>query len=132
MSGNVTALLVAIAGVLGTLRSPILTQRLNLRAKQQKIDALKEQRIEERVEERRRTAFKESRDCCIALNTAARSFRQSLKNCLFEGYDEDRTELEQARRVFTGRTVRLRSSCRTPSLKRQGLCTTLLPKLTVG
>ena len=40
MSVNLTALLVAVAGVLGTLTSPILTQRLTLRAKQQEIDAL--------------------------------------------------------------------------------------------
>lgn len=103
MSINLTALLVAVAGVLGTLTSPILTQRLTLRAKQQEIDALKQQRLEERTEERRRTAFKEGRDCCIALNTTARGFRQALKNCLFEGYDVDRTELEQARRLFTSR-----------------------------
>jgi hypothetical protein len=64
---------------------------------------LKQQRTEERVGERRRTAFKDGRDGCIALNTAARGFRQALKNCLFEGYDEDRTELEQARRLFTSR-----------------------------
>lgn len=103
MNVNVTALLVAVAGVLGTLTSPILTQRLTLRAKQQEIDASKQQRLEERIEERRRTAFRESRDCCIALNTAARGFRQSVKNCLFEGYDEDRAGLEQARRSFTAR-----------------------------
>jgi hypothetical protein len=36
MSVNVTALLVAVAGVLGTLTSPMLTQRFTLRAKQQK------------------------------------------------------------------------------------------------
>ena len=103
MSVNLTALLVAVAGVLGTLTSPILIQRLTLRAKQQEIDALKQQRSEERAEEQRRMAFKEGRDCCIALNTAARGFRQALKNCLFEGYDTDRTELEQARRLFTSR-----------------------------
>ena len=103
MSINVTALLVAVAGVLGTLTSPILTQRLTLRAKQQEIDALKQQRLEERAEERWRTLFKDRRECCIALNTAARGFRQALKNCLFEGYDEDRAELEQARRLFTSR-----------------------------
>ena len=71
MSVNLTALLVAVAGVLGTLTSPILIQRLTLRAKQQEIDALKQQRSEERAEEQRRMAFKEGRDCCIALNTAA-------------------------------------------------------------
>ena len=103
MSSNVTALLVAVAGVLGTLTSPILTQRFTLRTKQQEIDALKQQRSEERAEEQRRAAFKEGRDSCIALNTTARGFRQALKNCLFEGYDLERTELEQARRLFTGR-----------------------------
>lgn len=96
-------LLVAVAGVLGTLTSPILTQRLTLRAKQQEIDAMQQQRFEERAEERCRTAFKDRRECCIAPNTAARGFRQALKNCLFEDYDEDRTELEQARRLFTSR-----------------------------
>ena len=64
---------------------------------------MKQQRFEERTEERWRTTLKDRRECCIALNTAARGFRQALKNCLFEGYDEERTELEQARRLFTSR-----------------------------
>jgi hypothetical protein len=101
MSANVTALLVAIAGVLGTLIAPVLTQRLSFRARQQEIEAQRQQRAEERVEEQRHTAFNDRRACCIALNTAARGFRRAIKNCLFDGLDKMGAELEQARQVFT-------------------------------
>jgi hypothetical protein len=107
MSGSVTALLVAVVGVLGTLAATVLTQRYSMRAKQQEIEAqLKQaevqfkQRSAELTEERWRAALKDRRDCYIALNTAARAFRRAIKNCLFEGLDKMGAELEQARQTF--------------------------------
>ena len=102
MSTQVLALVVAIAGVLGTLASALLSQTLSLRAKRLEIDEQRQQRLEQRDEERRRTEFKDRRDSCIALNMAARSFRVALKNCLFEGADRG-AELEVARQEFTSR-----------------------------
>ena len=108
MSGSVTALLVAIVGVLGTLAATVLAQRYSMGAKQQEIEAqLKQaemqlkQRSAELAEERWRAALKDRRDCCIALYAAARGFRRAIKNCLFEGLDKLCAELEQARQVFT-------------------------------
>ena len=43
-------------------------------------EAQRQQRLDERDEERRRTAFKDRRDICIALNTSARDFSQALRN----------------------------------------------------
>jgi hypothetical protein len=43
------------------------------------------------------------RDSCVAVNMAARRFRQALKNCLFDGMNEKADELEQARQDFTSR-----------------------------
>ncbi len=107
MNASLTALLVAIVGVLGTLTATVLTQRYSMRAKQQEIEAqLRQaemqlrQRSAELAEERWRVALKDRRDCCIALNTAARSFRRAIKNCLFEGLDKTGADLEQARQVF--------------------------------
>ena len=103
MSTAVLALVVAIVGVLGTLASALLTQALSLRAKRLEIDAQRQQRLEDRHEERRRTGFTDRRDSCIALNMEGRRFRQALKNCLFEGVDKRGAELEEARQAFTRR-----------------------------
>jgi Flp pilus assembly protein TadB len=103
MSTEVLALVVAIVGVLGTLASALLTQTLSLRSKRLEIDEQRQLRIEERDEEQKRTEFKDRRDSCIALNMAARNFRQALKNCLFEGVDKRGVELEEARQAFTSR-----------------------------
>jgi hypothetical protein len=103
MSAEILALIVAIVGVTGTLASALLTQALSLRAKRLEINEHRQQRLEERDEERWRTQFKDRRDSCIALNTAARRLFRALKNCLFEGVDERGGELEQARHEFTSR-----------------------------
>lgn len=103
MSTEVLALVIAIVGVLGTLASALLTQTLSIRSKRLELGEQHRQRTEEREEERRRTEFKDRRDSCIALNMAARHFRQALKNCLFEGVDKRGVELEEARQAFTSR-----------------------------
>jgi DNA repair exonuclease SbcCD ATPase subunit len=97
---DITTLLVAAAGVAGTLTSPVLSQRLSMRAKQQELDHLHQQRQEEREAEKQLVAFVERREAYTALNTTARSYRQALKNYVYERTDESRTELERAREVF--------------------------------
>jgi hypothetical protein len=103
MTTEALTLLIAIVGVLGTLASAVLTQTLSLRAKRVELAEQRQQRLEERDEERRRADFKDVRDSCIALNSEARRFRQTLKNCLFEGADKRGAELEEARLAFTSR-----------------------------
>lgn len=97
MSANVTTLLAAILAVVGTLTSPALTQRYANRARLQEIEAARQQRLEDREEERRRTSFLDRRQNYTSLHTAAWEFRRTLKNCLF---DDDSDELESARQAF--------------------------------
>jgi hypothetical protein len=103
MSADIIALIVAIVGVAGTLASALLTQLLSARAKHAELDDLRQQRLEERAEERRRVEYRDRRDSCAAVNMTARRFRQALKNFLFEGTHEKAHELEQARQEFTSR-----------------------------
>jgi hypothetical protein len=98
LSANVTTLLAAIVAVVGTLTSPVLTQRYANRARSQEIEAARQQRLEDRKEERRRTSFLDRRQNYTALHTAAWEFRRALKNCLFDDADPD--ELEHARQAF--------------------------------
>jgi hypothetical protein len=97
---DITTLLVAAVAVAGTLTSSIVTQRLSMRAKQQELDHGREQRLEEREDEQQRAAFVERREAYVALNTTARSFRQAMKNHVYEHTEESRAELERAREAF--------------------------------
>ncbi|MCW2892611.1 MAG: hypothetical protein QOG28_6774 [Trebonia sp.] len=103
MSGNVLALIVAIVGVVGTLASALLTQLFSLRLKRVELDERQQRRAGEQAEERHRAEHMDRRDSCVAVNMAARRFRQALKNCLFDGMNEKADELEQARQDFTSR-----------------------------
>ena len=95
MNGNVTALVVAVVGVAGTLFAALLTQRSYANAKQLE---LKEQH-EQREDEKRRANVKERRECYIALNSAARVYRRAMKDTLYR-HDTPSTDLEGARREF--------------------------------
>jgi hypothetical protein len=98
LSASVTTLLATIVAVVGTLTSPVLTQRYANRARSQEIEAAKQQRLEDREEERRRTSLLDRRQNYSALHTAAWEFRLALKNCLYGDNDSD--ELERARQAF--------------------------------
>lgn len=98
LSASVTTLLAAIAAVVGTLTSPVLTQRYANRARLQEIEAASQQRLEDREEERRRTSLLDRRQNYTALHTSAWEFRRALKNCIFDEDDSD--ELERVRQGF--------------------------------
>lgn len=98
MSANVTTLLTAIVAVVGTLTSPVFTQRYAGRARLQEIEAARQQRLEDREVERRRASLLDRRQNYTALHTSAWDFRRALKNCLFD--DDDSDELERARQAF--------------------------------
>jgi type II secretory pathway pseudopilin PulG len=87
LGANVTTLVVAIVGIVGTLASPLIAQRY-----------ARQQRLEDREETRRMTSLLDRRQNYTALHTAAWDFRRALKNCLFDGGDLD--ELESARQAF--------------------------------
>jgi hypothetical protein len=105
MSANLTTVLVAILGVIGTLSSPLLGQRIAARAKQQEFDLQRQQRLEERADAQQREAFEERRTMYARLNTAARRYTQQLRNYLrMLQYDvltaEERDRLEKARQGY--------------------------------
>jgi len=95
MNSNVTALVVAVVGVAGTLFAALLTQLSYTRAKRLE---LKDQR-DQREEERQQANVRERREAYIALNAAARIYRRSMKNLLYQEA-ESPVELERARREF--------------------------------
>jgi hypothetical protein len=96
MSSDVTTLVVALVGVTGTLAATVLAQHMARRARQQEIDAQREQR----QEEREATAQRDLRAAYVALNAAVRAFRWTMLYHLREGTDQTRAELEQARQAF--------------------------------
>jgi hypothetical protein len=100
LSGNVTALLVAVVGVIGTLLAPVLAQRLFRKNRQLELDYEHRQRLEDREIEVERSGLQYRRDVYIRFNASARSFRQALKNRTFENTEERRAELELAREDF--------------------------------
>ncbi len=115
MSADVATLLAAIVAVVGTLTSPVLTQHYAIRARQQELEAAKEQRLEERLEARQITSLLDRRQNYTALHTAAWEFRRALKNRLFEDSDPD--ELESARQVFLASYRNSQMICTDPVLE---------------
>ncbi|MBG0851833.1 hypothetical protein I2W78_08240 [Streptomyces spinoverrucosus] len=87
--GDATAALVAVAGVVGTLLSALLTQRAADRGRR------REQERAEQVWERRSEA-QELRSCYVALNTSARQYLAALTDQLHAlGRDEDARSVRQ-------------------------------------
>jgi hypothetical protein len=103
MNANVTALVVAIVGVAGTLLSAFLGQRYSMLGRQLELRHQREERHEERDERDKRANLTDRRDSYISLNSAARAFRQSLKNYLFAANEDTAMELERTRRDFLHR-----------------------------
>ncbi|MER5205250.1 hypothetical protein [Streptomyces sp. NPDC002825] len=91
MGASLTALLIAVVGVAGTLGAALLTQNRADRTKRMELRAAAEERREERVhaEELRRAELERQRQseslerrraCYIALNTAARQYVTAMTN----------------------------------------------------
>jgi hypothetical protein len=105
MNADLTTVVVAVLGVIGTLSSPLLAQRIAARAKQQEFNLQSQQRREELQEAQRREAFEERRSLYARLNTAARQYNQALREYLRmvktgSVTAEGRAELAQARDSF--------------------------------
>jgi hypothetical protein len=105
MSANLTTVLVAILGVMGTLSSPLLGQRIAARAKQQEFDLQHQERLEARADAQQRETFEERRTMYARLNTAARRYIQELRTYLRMLQDnvltaDGRDRLEEARQTY--------------------------------
>ncbi|SED49197.1 hypothetical protein [Streptomyces sp. TLI_105] len=93
MGGSLTALLIAVVGVAGTLGAALLTQNRADRTKRMELQAAAEQRREERAHaeeqlraelerQTQRESLERRRACYITLNTAARQYVTSMTNHL--------------------------------------------------
>ena len=105
MSADWATLAVAVLGVAGTLSSPLLSQRIAARAKEQEFDLQRRQRQEERVAGRQQAEFEERRSTYARLNTAARRYQQALTafvRAMMDGAvtEGTRAELGDARESF--------------------------------
>jgi len=105
MSAELTTVLVAVLGVLGTLLSPVLVQQIASRAKRLEFDLHRQQQLDDRSESRRREALDERRAAYAALNTAARRYTQALRAYLRaisggEVSGEDEAALALARQAY--------------------------------
>lgn len=105
MSADVTTVVVAVLGVVGTLSSPLLTQWVGNRAKRQEFELEAQRRQEDRHEDRRRSVLQERRAIYAQLNTAARQYEQAVYEYLrviseVAPTSEQRAELTEARESF--------------------------------
>jgi len=109
MNAELTAMTVAIVGVVGTLVAPVLAQRSTARASRITAQMDRERRQEERDAIDRRTMFEERRTEYIALNTLARHCRNEYKKCARHYLEtklrseEDLTAARKARLAFQDR-----------------------------
>ena len=105
MSADVTTVVVAALGVVGTLSSPLLTQWVGNRAKRQEFELEAQRRQEDRHEDSRRSVLQERRAIYAQLNTAARQYEQAVYEYLrviseVAPTPEQRAELMEARESF--------------------------------
>ena len=103
MSGDYSAIAIAVVGVFGTLVAPIVSQRLSRRARQDEFEMQRETQQDERQHQREQLEFERKRACYVALMTNARHYRMELMNYLYAVQDKpgvDRVQLEDARRAY--------------------------------
>lgn len=105
MSAELTTVLVALLGVLGTLLSPILAQQIASRAKRFEFDLQRQQQLDERRDSRQQQALDERRAMYAAFNTAARRYTQALRAYLWAissgaVSDQDEAALTGARQAY--------------------------------
>ncbi|MFE0463351.1 hypothetical protein ACFW1A_29280 [Kitasatospora sp. NPDC058965] len=106
MDGNTVALLVAAVGVLGTLSSPVISQRLSARTKREEAAMQRADAEAVREQARREAVVAERKAAYIAFNAASRRYRVEMMNYLHAvdaelAGDLDRAELREARRTYS-------------------------------
>ncbi len=105
MSSGITALVVAIVGVTGTLFAPIVSQRLTARARRDEFERERVHRNDEHVREQQKTRFSEKHNRYLSLSISAGRYRIELMKYLhmvhLETLGENaRTTVDEAR--FSG------------------------------
>lgn len=105
MNAAVTALIVAIVGVTGTLLAPIVSQRLSARARREEFELQRVQRQDEYKREQQEKTLSAKRACYITVISAGRRYRLELMRYLYAVNertvgDDARERLEEARFAF--------------------------------
>lgn len=106
MAASVTALILAIVGVLGTLSASIVAQRLSARARREELELQRLHRSEDYDRERQESVLTQKRDCYISVTSSSRRYRVELMNYLFAvknetANDKSNQRLEDARIAFS-------------------------------
>lgn len=103
MSSSISAILVAVLGIGGTLASALLTQRRADRARVLELEHNRQVKDEEREYAARQAEIEARRTCYTALNAGARDYMTVMTNFWHaleagEVTDDSRLELDRARR----------------------------------
>lgn len=83
MNAAITALIVAIVGVLGTLLAPIVSQRLSARARREEFEMQRTQQLDEYRRQQEEKVLMAKRACYITVISSARRYRLELMRYLF-------------------------------------------------
>ena len=102
MNASVTAVIIAIVGVIGTLLAPIVSQRLSARARREEFDLQRLQQQEEYYRGQQEKVLANKRSCYITMISATRRYRLELMNYLYAVNEntvdsEAKSRLEEAR-----------------------------------
>ncbi|WP_101385795.1 hypothetical protein [Streptomyces sp. TLI_146] len=108
MSSTVVPLVIAFLGIVGTLASGLMTQRLAEKTKSKEWDHSERQRAEERQLETKRATAEAVRACCVMLNTASLEYHSELNTFWYalrasHVTDALRSRLDDARREHRAR-----------------------------
>ncbi|MET7621322.1 hypothetical protein [Streptomyces sp. NPDC005408] len=108
MSSTVVPLVIAFLGIVGTLASGLMTQRLAENVKSKELDHSERQRAEERQYETKRAMEEAVRACSVMLNTASLDYHSELNNFWYalradRVTDDLRSRLDDARREHRAR-----------------------------
>jgi hypothetical protein len=105
MSTSVSALIIAIVGVVGTLTASMVSQILSARTRREELELQHLHRHDEYDREQQQNTLTNKRNCYIALLSESRRYRLELMKYLYaineRTVDKDATErLEEARLAF--------------------------------
>ncbi|MFJ9863520.1 hypothetical protein [Streptomyces sp. NPDC101165] len=103
MSSTLVPLVIAFLGIVGTLLSGLMTQRLAEKVKSRELDHSERQRADERQYETKHATVEALRACYVMLTTASLDYHSELNNfwyALRDGRvtDDQRSRLDEARR----------------------------------
>jgi hypothetical protein len=104
MSGDYSAIAIAVVGVFGTLTAPIVSQQLSARARRADFEMQNAVRLDEQQRSDTRERLQIRRSCYVGFMATARNYRIEILNYLYAerqgGDDISRRDMEDARRAY--------------------------------